>query len=90
MLAIYDENKHKLMKLSINNQPVKDDQLYTILLQGYHFKNSLSYLSVSSEELEKSGKSKTIVTSAQEVFKEYLVSHQNLSRSLEGRLTYIS
>jgi hypothetical protein len=57
-------------------------------MQGYHAKNAAAYLSISQEELEASGKSKTVTTSAQEVFKEYLMSHQNLNRSIEGRLVY--
>lgn len=86
--AIYDEKKKKLVKLLIKNKPVKNDQKYIILMQGYHFKNSDSYLNISNKKLEASGKSKTVTTSAQEFFKEYLMSHQNLNRTIEGRLIY--
>jgi 5'-nucleotidase / UDP-sugar diphosphatase len=87
--AVYDDKKQKLVELSVNSQPVKDTQMYSILMQGYHFKNSQAYLNISNEELEKSGKSKTVTTSAQEVIKEYLMSNQNISRSIEGRLVYL-
>jgi 5'-nucleotidase / UDP-sugar diphosphatase len=86
--AIYDDKKQKLVNLLVNNKPVKDNQSYRILMQGYHFKNSQTYLNISNEELEKSGQSKTVTTSAQEVIKEYLMTHQNLNRSVEGRLVY--
>jgi 5'-nucleotidase / UDP-sugar diphosphatase len=86
--AIYDEKNKKLIELLVKGKEVKDNLNYSILLQGFHFKNSDSYLNISSKELEASGKSKTVTTSAQEVFKEYLTSHQNLNRAIEGRLVY--
>jgi len=86
--ATYDNKKHKLLGLLIKNEPVMDTTNYTIAMQGYHFKNSETYLNVSQKDMETSGKSKTVSTSAQEVFKEYLMSHQNLSRKVEGRLIY--
>jgi 5'-nucleotidase len=86
--AVYDDKKRKLIKLLIRNQPVEDNLNYSIVMQGFHFKNSESYLNISAKELEASGKSKTVTTSAQEVFKEYLMSHQNLNRIIEGRLIY--
>jgi 5'-nucleotidase / UDP-sugar diphosphatase len=86
--AVYDDKNKKLIKLLVKGQPVEDNLKYSIIMQGFHFKNSESYLNISSKELEASGKSKTVTTSAQEVFKEYLMSHQNLNRNVEGRLVY--
>jgi 5'-nucleotidase len=86
--AVYDDKKKELVQLLIKDERVGDNSKYTISMQGYHAKNAAAYLSISQEELEASGKSKTVTTSAQEVFKEYLMSHQNLNRSIEGRLVY--
>jgi 5'-nucleotidase len=86
--AVYDDKKHKLLKLLVKGESVKDTGAYTIAMQGYHFKNSKAYLDLTQKEIEASGKSKTVTTSAQEVFKEYLMSHQNLNRTIEGRLIY--
>jgi len=86
--AIYDDKKHKLLKLLVKGKAVKDTTAYTVAMQGYHFKNSKAYLGLTQKEIEASGKSKTVTTSAQEVFKEYLMSHQNLNRTIEGRLIY--
>jgi 5'-nucleotidase / UDP-sugar diphosphatase len=85
----YDDKQKKIIDLSVNGKPVGDDDVFTICIQGYHFKNAASYLGISSDDLEKSGKSKTVTTSAQEVIKEYLMSHQNLDRKVEGRITYL-
>lgn len=86
--ATYSDSAKKLLNLTINGNKVDDDDRFTILLQGYHVKNSETYLGISQEDLEASGKSKTVTTSAQEVFKEYLMSNQNLDRIIEGRLDY--
>lgn len=87
--AVYDSKKEKLLSLEVNGESVDDSRHYTILLQGYHFKNCQAYLNLSTEELEASGKSKTVTTSAQEVIKEYLTDNQNLDRKVDGRLIYI-
>ena len=87
--AVYSDKEEKLLSLEINGENVDENRSYTILVQGYHFKNCQAYLNVSTEVLEASGKSKTVTTSAQEVIKEYLTNHQNLDRKVEGRLVYI-
>jgi len=87
--AVYNEKEKRLISLAVNGKEVNDETSYSICLQGYHFNNSLKYLSLSEEDLKKSGKSKTVTTSAQEVFKEYLSSHHNLVQNVEGRLVYL-
>jgi 5'-nucleotidase len=86
--AVYDDQKQQLVSLTVNGQPLKDDQEYTVGLQGYHFSSCQAYLNVSSEELLQSGKAKVVTTSAQEVLEEYLRNHQNLQSKLEGRLVF--
>ncbi len=87
--ATYHDQTQKLQSLIINNQPVIDDHLYTLCLQGYHANNSTAYLNISPEELLANGPSKVVTTSAQDVLIEHLRSHQNLTSCLEGRLTYL-
>lgn len=86
--AIYSDITHKLSSLHIFGQKVKNEDLYTICLQGYHFNNALANLNLTQKELLQAGKSKVISTSAQEVLEEYLRNHQNIKRKVEGRLTY--
>jgi 5'-nucleotidase len=86
--AIYDDNSHDLASLKIDGTPVSNEAPYTICLQGFHVSNSDAYLNISKEELLKSGKSRVVSTSAQEVLDEYLRNHQNITRKVEGRLVY--
>ncbi len=86
--AAYSDAHRELMSLAIDGDEVLNAGNYKICLQGYHFNNAASYLNITQEELLESGKTKAISTSAQEVLEEYLRNHQNIKRSVEGRLVY--
>jgi 5'-nucleotidase len=86
--AEYDDTERGLSSLRLDENRVSPQELYTICLQGYHFKNSIEYLNITEGELLESGKTKVVSTSAQEVLEEYLRDHQNIGRKVEGRLVY--
>lgn len=87
--ATYDDPSRQLISLKIDDQDVSNTGLYTVCLQGYHIKNSEANLNLANKELLESGKSKVVSTSAAHVLEEYLRNHQNISRCVEGRLTYL-
>ncbi len=87
--AAYSGNAGGLMSLELNGEPVADEATYTMVLQGYHAKNVKPYLGLEPEELMASGPSHVVSTSAQTVLREWLTSHQNVDRQIEGRLTYL-
>jgi len=87
--AIYSDQKKKLISLKINSKKVKETQLYTLGLQGFHFNQAKPYLGLNPQKLLKSGPSKVITTSAQEVLEEFFRNNQNASSQIEGRLTYL-
>ena len=86
--AVYRDVTRKLVSLQISGKTVKNDKMYSICFQGYHFNNSQANLNLTQEELLQAGNSKVITTSAKEVLEEYLRNHQNIKRKIEGRLTY--
>jgi 5'-nucleotidase len=86
--AVYNNAAHDLISLSFSSSPVVDDHTYTIGLIGYHILNSAAFLNITNDELLANGPSKVIATSVPEVLEEYLKSHQNIGRKVEGRLTY--
>ncbi len=87
--AIYNDKEKKLVSLKINNQKVKNKEIYTIALQGYHYNNSKEYLNTNAEELISLEAPKVVSTSAQQVLEEYLRNHQNTGSEIEGRLKYL-
>jgi 5'-nucleotidase len=86
--AVYNDKLKQLESLKIKDIEVENDQFYSICLQGFHIKNSKSYLNISNEDLTASGKTKVVSTSAQEVFEEFLRNNQNIFREVESRLVY--
>lgn len=87
--AVYDEKGRFLKSLTCQGQSIIDDGLYTVCLQGYHFSNCEKYLGISEQELLKSGKTRVISTSCQQVMEEWLRNNQNIGREVENRLEYI-
>ena len=86
--AVYSDKKHGLVSLKIGGEDISDTDSYSVCLQGYHFNNSKSYLDISQDDLLESGKRRVVSTSAKEVLEEYLRNHQNINRSIEGRLSF--
>ncbi|MHB1341415.1 MAG: bifunctional metallophosphatase/5'-nucleotidase [Coriobacteriia bacterium] len=84
--ALYNDTEERLVSLEVAGKPVDDAATYAVGLQGYHAKNCKPYLDVTFEELEAAGDSKVVSTSAQQVIDEWLRGHQNVGRSVEGRL----
>lgn len=88
--AVYNERDARLAELRVRDQPVQDEQLYTVGLQGFHAKNSHAFLDVSMEELRQSGRSRVVATCVQDLALEYLREHQNFREQVEGRLQYVN
>jgi 5'-nucleotidase / UDP-sugar diphosphatase len=88
--AVYSESARSLQELWVGNQPVQDDGLYTVGLQGYHVTGSKPYLDVTQDELRQAGRSRVVATCVQDMALEYLREHQNAREDVEGRLQYIA
>lgn len=86
--AVYSDKSKSLVYLEIGGKPVDDKTLYSVCLQNYHYGNSKNYLNITQEELNESGKTKVVTTSAQQVLEEYFRNHPNSSRGIEGRMVY--
>jgi 5'-nucleotidase/UDP-sugar diphosphatase len=87
--AVYSEAESRLLSLEIHGQPVDPAAHYRVGMQGYHAKNAGIYLGVSPEEMAQNAPPKVVSTSTQDVLLEWLQTHQNVTRSVEGRLRYV-
>jgi 5'-nucleotidase/UDP-sugar diphosphatase len=88
--AVYDDSTKTLKSLCLHGEPVEESGKVTLGLIGYHVDNSTKNLDITPEELAAGGPSKTVSTSTISVLEEYLRTHPNISRKVEGRLVYIS
>lgn len=88
--ALYNEETRVLEGLWVKGQPINEEGLYTVGLQGYHANNCQANLDVSMAELQRAGTSRVVATCVRDLALEYLREHQNLHGKVEGRLTYIT
>ena len=86
--AVYNESSRILESLEVGGQPVVDSKTYKICMQGFHVRNSASFLNITYEELAAIAEPKVVSTSIRDVLGEYLRNNQNVSRTIEGRLVY--
>ena len=84
--AVYDRSTHSFSKFDFCQEPVEDDRIYRVGIQSYHYKNFESSFSVPMKEVSKNGKPRMVATNSQDILEEYLSEHQNLERSVSGRL----
>jgi len=84
--VVYDRAAHSLSKFEFRQVPIEEEHIYRVGIQSYHFKNFEAMYSVPIEEISGNGKPRMVATDSQEILEEYLSEHQNLDRSVSGRL----
>ena len=88
--AVYNDRKKLLESLEVNGEPVDDTRHYTLGLIGYHADNCLKNLNIDPRDLAQISGTKVVATSVTGVLEEYLQTHPNLNRHIEGRLVFRS
>jgi 5'-nucleotidase len=84
--AVYDNGARRLVSLSINGEPVRDEGGYRVSLEKFHLENCHKGLQISPDDLKDR---RVFSTSVRDLLEEWLRRHQNVSRKVEGRLTYL-
>jgi len=88
--AVWDDRTQTLESLSARGEPVADAARYSVLLQGYHYKNAAQNIGLAPSDLLLLEPGRLVATSARDVLEEYMRVHQNLRSRVEGRLVYKS
>jgi 5'-nucleotidase len=86
--AVYIDRTKTLETLTVAGEPIDPARHYTIGLIGYHADNCTKNLNITPEELTLLSGTKVIATSTTGVIEEYLRTHPNLNRRIEGRFVY--
>jgi 5'-nucleotidase / UDP-sugar diphosphatase len=86
--AIHNDRTGILESLIIHGNPVQDDLHYTLGLNGYHADNCTKNLDITPDELAAVSGTKVVATSSNAILEEYLCTHPNLQRQIEGRLVF--
>ncbi|MBR2828317.1 MAG: 5'-nucleotidase C-terminal domain-containing protein [Bacilli bacterium] len=81
--ATYDKKKKKLEKFTYQGKNIKDDDLFKVGFQKFHFQNMEDGFGITIKELEENGKVRIIATSCRDVLEEYLSNHQHIDVNIE-------
>ncbi len=84
--VVYSKKAHDFLEFDYNGEPIKDDQVFTVGLQHFHFTNLEDVFNIKLEELEKNGAPRIVTTSCRQVIEEYLSANQHLDRQEGDRL----
>ncbi len=79
----YDRKTHTIEKFTFEGRNIKDDDIFKLGLQKYHFTNIEDGFGITLEEIEKNGPSKIIATSCRDLLEEYLSNNQHLDSWVE-------
>ena len=87
--VVYDIPSRTMLEFTFDGKPVGDEQMLRIGLQKFHYSNFTEFFNVPFEEVTANKKPTVISTSTMDILEEYLSSHNNLDREIDGRLTLI-
>lgn len=87
--AVYSKDKKDLLEFKFKGKDIKDDQVFTVGLQNFHYLNVEDFLGVSEEELAKNQKPRILATSTQDILVEYLSCHHRLDFHPEERIVIV-
>lgn len=86
---VYSKSAHAFKSFTFDGIEIEDEHMFTIGVQNFHFANIEDFMNVSYKELEAIQKPRVIATSCVNILEEYLTSHGNLAREIEGRITVL-
>ncbi len=82
---IYSKSKHDFEKFNFMGEEIKDDGLYSIGLQTFHYNNFELAFNFSVDEVAANKKPRVIATSCVEVIEEYMSAHRKMKSKVDGR-----
>ncbi|RRD94587.1 bifunctional metallophosphatase/5'-nucleotidase [Clostridiales bacterium COT073_COT-073] len=86
---VYSYRHKKILSLTFNGKEVKDQDIFSIGMQKFHFNNIESFLNLTEDKISALAKPTIVSTSCLDILEEYLSSHKTLNRDVEGRITII-
>ena len=80
----YNRKTHTIDKFTFEGKAIKDDDIFKLGLQKYHYTNIEGGFNIKLSELEKNGPIRIVATSCRDVLEEYLSSNQHLDINIES------
>ncbi len=86
----YNRKTHSFEKFTYNGRVIKDEDMFKVGVQKFHFSNMKDGFDITAEELEKNGPTRVIATSCRDVLEEYMSTHQHLDAPEDKRLVVVN
>lgn len=83
----YSYERKELNSLTYDGREVKDDDVFKVAIQNFHFNNLEDFFGIPIAEAEDNGKAKVIATSSQEILDEMLSKSHLADAVIDGRIT---
>jgi len=80
----YDKKTHKINKFTFEGRDIKDEDVFKVGLQHFHFTNLDIGFNMKISDFEKNGKTRIIATSCRDVLEEYMSNNQRLDANIEA------
>ncbi len=85
----YDEEKRKVTSFIYNKKPLRDERVYSVGINNFHFNLLESVFGISADELNKYKPPKIISTNTRDVIDEFFNSEIPISAQVEDRIKII-
>ena len=85
--VVYNKANHMIESLTYNGVDVKDDDMFKVVVQDFHFASMDEFLDISQKEYGKYGKARIICTSDVDLIHEYMAENQQIYACVDGRMT---
>lgn len=86
----YSFEKKEFESLTYQGKEVQEEDLFSIGLQNFHYKNIEDFFQVSMNDINKYDLPRMVSTSCLDILEEYLTSHQAVQSSVEGRIVILN
>lgn len=86
LVVEYDQKSHSYLKFDFKGDPIKDDEVYSVGLQQFHYTNVKDSFDIELEDLNRNHASRQICTSCAGVIEEVLQKGQHQDAYGTGRL----
>ena len=85
---VYDIPKNEILEITYNSKDIEDEAIFKVGIQKYQLNNFNKYFNISLNDIALT-KPRAIATSPRTIIEEYLMSHQNIDKKIDGRIILI-
>ena len=89
MHVVYSKSKHELLECKLNGEDIRDDNVYVVGIQEFHYNNLPDFFNLTYDEVKENGDPAVLTTSDVETLLEYFENNKHLGFDLDGRLEVI-